>query len=318
MSGVTAAPATPPDGLSTIWNPAWPIGSRSSPSTRSMTASGGASSRQAHDEPVDQRVVALDLDQHARASRSARSRPGRARPRAGRRRGGTPRPAPCPRRAAGCGARRSRSSGRGWVVDEIAQRVVRGGLRLLDSRDVLGPADHDVVGQTLAGDPPAVVSDQRDRPQPRAGAPRPAPGSRSPTRRTSRSPAACRRRAPWAITCRENIASAPMSFAIAVRIAGSSVRSIAGRRRGRAGGLRKSATTSIASVADPPLPNASSLPPRREPRPQVAAAADQRVPVLGQRLARAGRRPPRPSSAPIAGRRRRRRSRSSSCSARNG
>ena len=61
---------------------------------------------------------------------------------------------------------------------------------------------------------------------------------------------------PYAITWREKIASVPMSLAIAVRIAGSSVRSSARRPA-----LRKSATTSVASVAEPPLPSASSVPP---------------------------------------------------------
>ena len=54
---------------------------------------------------------------------------------------------------------------------------------------------------------------------------------------------------PCAITWREKIASTPMSLAIAVSTAGSSVRSRARRPR-----ARRSATTSIASVAEPPLP----------------------------------------------------------------
>src|SRR5580692_10235468 len=53
-----------------------------------------------------------------------------------------------------------------------------------------------------------------------------------------------------------------MSFAIAVKIPGSAVRSIAGHVVPTAADARKSATTSIASVAEPPFPSASSLPPR--------------------------------------------------------
>ena len=71
-----------------------------------------------------------------------------------------------------------------------------------------------------------------------------------------------------------------MSLAIAVRIAGSSVRSIAGAAR-RA---RKSATTSIASVAEPPLPSASSLPPRSKLARSCGGRCEQDVRVVGQRL----------------------------------
>ena len=81
---------------------------------------------------------------------------------------------------------------------------------------------------------------------------------------------------PWAITCRANIASVPMSLAIAVRIAASSVRSIArlGFQRGSMG-ERKSATASIESVAEPPFPSASSRPPApRSARSAEAAAVN--------------------------------------------
>ena len=57
-----------------------------------------------------------------------------------------------------------------------------------------------------------------------------------------------------------------MSLATAVRIAGSSVRSSARRRAHPCGAARKSATTSIASVAEPPLPKASSVPPASSAR----------------------------------------------------
>ena len=78
--------------------------------------------------------------------------------------------------------------------------------------------------------------------------------------------------------------SAPTSLASAVRIAGSSVRSIAGRAGQPCGAARKSATTSVASVAEPPFPNASSCPPRVEARAQRRGRGGQRVRALGQRL----------------------------------
>ena len=68
-----------------------------------------------------------------------------------------------------------------------------------------------------------------------------------------------------------------MSFAIAVRIEGSSVRSIAARAGHPCGAARRSATRSIESVAEPPLPKTSSL-----------AAAHRRSPAA----------PPPPRAAP--------------------
>src|SRR3954465_11170979 len=76
------------------------------------------------------------------------------------------------------------------------------------------------------------------------------------------------------ITWREKIASVPMSLAIAVRMAGSSARSIARRAGQPCGAARTSATASIASVAEPPLPSASRAPPAsRRARSAAAAAA---------------------------------------------
>ncbi len=65
-----------------------------------------------------------------------------------------------------------------------------------------------------------------------------------------------------------------MSLATAVMIGVSSVRSI-DRRQGRPGEWRRSATRSIASVAEPPLPSASSLPPASKRRRRSAAAASR-------------------------------------------
>ena len=157
-------------------------------------------------------------------------------------------------------------------------------LRLLDPRDVLGAADDDVVGEPL-GQPRGR---RRSRPSRscarRAGAPPPAPRSRSPTCRSSRAPAARRRGRPCAITWRANIASGPMSLASAVRIAVSSVRSIAGRGGPPPSGAWKSATASIASVAEPPLPSASSRPPAANAARSSAAAAASASALVGQRL----------------------------------
>ena len=75
-----------------------------------------------------------------------------------------------------------------------------------------------------------------------------------------------------------------MSFAIAVRIAESSVRSSAGRAGHPAGGARKSATTSIASVAEPPLPSASSFPPASKRLAQRGGRGNQLVAPSVERL----------------------------------
>jgi hypothetical protein len=64
-----------------------------------------------------------------------------------------------------------------------------------------------------------------------------------------------------------------MSLASAVRIAASSVRSSTGRGVQSPGGWRKSAATSIASVAEPPLPSTSSRPPAPKRSRSIAAAA---------------------------------------------
>ncbi len=75
-----------------------------------------------------------------------------------------------------------------------------------------------------------------------------------------------------------------MSLASAVRIAVSSVRSSAGRAGQPCGGARKSATTSIASVAEPPLPERQQLAAGVEARPQRGRGGRQRLAVVGQRL----------------------------------
>src|SRR4051794_10020526 len=64
-----------------------------------------------------------------------------------------------------------------------------------------------------------------------------------------------------------------MSFATAVMIDESSLRSIAGRPA-----ARMSATTSIASVAEPPLPRASNFPPAANDDRSESAAAAPRPP----------------------------------------
>ncbi len=157
--------------------------------------------------------------------------------------------------------RRPRRSSRGWrwpsfLPEKLAQHVVRARLRLLDARDVLGLHDDDVVGEPLGGDPPPVVADERDRRESRGGAPRRAPRRCSPSRRSSRARSRRRPPRPNAISWRVYSAPGPMSFASAVRIAGSSVRSRQRLPGQPCGAARRSATRSIASVAEPPLPNA--------------------------------------------------------------
>ena len=48
-------------------------------------------------------------------------------------------------------------------LDELAQQVRGGGMRLLDARDVLRAAHDEVVGEPLRGHGAAVVADERDR-----------------------------------------------------------------------------------------------------------------------------------------------------------
>ena len=66
----------------------------------------------------------------------------------------------------------------------------------------------------------------------------------------------------WAMSWRAKTASAPMSLAMAVTLAGSAESEIAGTGFRPGGGSTQSATRSFASVADPPLPKAMILPPR--------------------------------------------------------
>ena len=88
------------------------------------------------------------------------------------------------------------------------------------------------------------------------------------------------------MTCRVKTACGPMSFAIAVTIAGSALRSSA--RRGTpappGSGRAKSATKSIASVAEPPLPSASTVPPPLERPAQRAGRPAQRLARLAHGL----------------------------------
>ena len=80
---------------------------------------------------------------------------------------------------------------------------------------------------------------------------------------------------PYAITWRVNTACGPMSLAIAVTIAGSELRSSARRAWPvpPGSGRERSATRSMASVAEPPLPSASSVPPRSKTARSATAAA---------------------------------------------
>ena len=129
---------------------------------------------------------ALVVAHEAREPELAREPVGRA--------GGSRRPARCPRRGRAGARARGAASVAAIVLDELAQHVPRGRLRLLDARDVLRARDDDVVGELLGGDAPAVVAHERDRRQPAAARLARAPRSRWPSCRSSRSPAARRRR----------------------------------------------------------------------------------------------------------------------------
>ncbi len=75
------------------------------------------------------------------------------------------------------------------------------------------------------------------------------------------------------------MASTPTSLAMAVRIAGSSERSSARREGHPWGAARRSATASMASVAEPPLPSASTVPPPSVAARIAAAAAARPSPL---------------------------------------
>src|ERR1700712_5523837 len=89
------------------------------------------------------------------------------------------------------------------------------------------------------------------------------------------------------MTWRRKIASVPMSLATAVMIPVSSVRSNARRAGPPNIGVRKSATTSIASVAAPPLPRGAALAERDHPPTRVEPGAQHtgRVDELDSKLA---------------------------------
>ena len=85
----------------------------------------------------------------------------------------------------------------------------------------------------------------------------------------------------------------------------SSVRSIAGRAGPPPNGAWKSATTSIASVAEPPLPSASSRPPASNAARSVGGRGEQRRQRCRSASARAAPRSRPPWRAPTRARRRR-------------
>ena len=163
----------------------------------------------------------------------------------------------------------------------------------------------DVVGEALGGDPAAVVADHRHRREPAA----PRLGQRldqvlgvaAGREHDQRVAARARRRSPGAgrsprRRCRWRSRSGsrgPRS----------------GRSPGAIGhpcgaGCVRSATRSIASVAEPPLPQASSLPPGVQQRAQLDRRRGQRARGSRRASARAARRPRPPSSGPSRGRRR--------------
>ena len=86
------------------------------------------------------------------------------------------------------------------------------------------------------------------------------------------------------MTWRWKISSVPMSLATAVMMPVSSVRSSARRAGPPNSGVWKSATTSIASVAEPPLPSAMRRPPASRRSRSTRAAPQQRVAAVVQRL----------------------------------
>ena len=170
-------------------------------------------------------------------------------------------------------------------LDQLAEHVVGARLRLLDPRDVLRAGDDDVVGEPLGGDPAAVVADHRDRREAARAGPRPAP-----TIRLTRVAAGREHD--------QRVALAPVGDHLALedlldadvvgdrgqdrRVLGQVDAPARGQPCGRS---RRSATRSIASVAEPPLPQASSLPPRVEAAARSSRRrGEQHLAVLAQRL----------------------------------
>ena len=160
--------------------------------------------------------------------------------------------------------------------------------------------DDHVVGEPLGGDPAAVVADERDRQQPapaRLGERR---AARCASHRSSRTPAATSPGRPWAITWRAKIASSPDVVGDRREDAPGPP---SGRSRARgqpAGGERDRRRASIASVAEPPLPNASTRPPRVEARAQRGGRLAQLDLRRRRPSAPAARRPRSPSAPPSA------------------
>ena len=156
--------------------------------------------------------------------------------------------------------------------------------------------DEAVVDVRGRGHLAAVVAGQADRehaPAPRLGE-RVEHVARAAARRDA--DARCRRRAPWAISCRENTRSKPTSLPSAVSTAVSSTRQRAGSGRPD-GGRANSAASDAASVELPPLPNVNSRPPpanalghrrrpRRRGRPGTASSVAVRSAALASRLRR--------------------------------
>ncbi len=161
------------------------------------------------------------------------------------------------------------------LLDQLAQHVVGASPAPPGSAGCARERrDDHLVGEPLGGDPRRRRS-RRARP------------SRSPRRRASARAAqdvaraaarrereqrrrrGARRRSPGA----RRAPRSPTSLASAVRIAESAVRSIAARAGSRPAASAGPRRESIASVAEPPLPNASTRPPRAKRARSAAAAA---------------------------------------------
>ena len=161
-------------------------------STASTEASGGASARRraSRTAPPTSGSPSTSSSTPCSSLSTYPARPSSGR--AGRRTAGSRRPGRCPATRA-----RVRTGGveaPASQLDQLAQQVVGGRLRLLDARDVLRRGDDHVVGEPVGRDPAAVVADERDRRPGPGGAPRARPRARSASCRSSRARAARRRR----------------------------------------------------------------------------------------------------------------------------
>ncbi len=157
-------------------------------------------------------------------------------------------------------------------IDRPPQHMVNRGLHFLNPRNVIAMHDERMVDELFANKVSTLVAGQ--------------PHGKQAALCASTSAAAILREAPLveiatttspgrllAINCRENISSTPTSLPMALNTAGSAENEIAGIGREPSELATQSSTKSLASVAEPPLPNTNSAPPASTRRAMAIAAS---------------------------------------------